>query len=564
MVPKPPAGPAAETKREQYEARRVALESDRSTWIEHWRDLSSYVVPNRFRQNSSDTNRGTKNQQKIIDGTATMAARTLASGMMSGVTSPSRPWFMLSLPDPDLADYDPVKEWLATETRGMLETFNKSNIYNTLHRIFADIGVFGTAGAGILEDDRDVIRGYDFPIGSFVLGANDRLEVDTFIRGPFPMTVRNVVRRFGIDSVCKDTRELFNSGKYEKTVQVIQNITTNPDFDAGKIHSRFKKWMSCYYEVAANKNESLGEAGFDEFPVLAPRWETTGEDVWGRGPGMDALPDVKALQMYERRTATAVEKTVNPPLTGPTSLRTVKVSQLPGDITYADMQNGQPALRPLHEVRFDINAAEAKSQQIRERIKRTFFADLFLMLANDTREQPATAREIAERHEEKLLALGPVLERLNGELLKPLIDRTFAIRMRRGLVSKPPEELRGMDLRVEYISIMAQAQKMVGLAGIERTTGFVLQIAAVQPDALDKVDFDQLISEYGENAGLSPKAIRPDDAVAQIRQQRQESQAKQQQAEQGVQMAKSAKDLASADTNGQNALTDMIQTATGA
>ena len=154
--------------------------------------------------------------------------------------------------------------------------------------------------------------------------------------------------------------------------------------------------------------------------------------------------------------------------------------------------------------------------------------------------------------------LGPVLERLNSELLDPLIDRVFRIMVSRGLFPEPPEELREVDLKVEYISIMAQAQKLLSANSIERLTGFAADLAAVQPDVLDKVDFDQAIDEYGGITGAPPRLIRSDDDVAALRANRAEQQAKQAQLEQGAVAAQSAKTLSETDTGGDNALTQIL------
>ena len=182
------------------------------------------------------------------------------------------------------------------------------------------------------------------------------------------------------------------------------------------------------------------------------------------------------------------------------------------------------------------------------------------MLINTDRRE-ITAREIDERHEEKLLALGPVLEQLNQDVLDPLIDITFNIMYRQGLIPEPPEEIAGTQLKVEYISILAQAQKMVGLAGIERFAGFVGQVATYDPQVLDKVDRDQMIDEYGDITGVPPRIIVPDDKVAAIREGRAAVAKQQEQMAALASGAKTAKDLSGANLDNNNALTALLQQA---
>lgn len=567
-----------ETKRQRNEKLRAQLELERASFLSHWRDLGDFILPRRPRFFTSDANRGDRRNQKIIDSTGLMAARTLRSGMMSGVTSPARPWFRLTTPDPALAEFGPVKDWLTFVGQRMQTAFLRSNIYNILPIAYGDLGVFGTAAMSIEEDMDDVLRSYSFPIGSYMIANNDKLKVDVFFR-EFRMTVRQIIGKFAErksngdivwDKFSSHVKALYDNGHLETWIDVCQVIQPNDEYDPDKLNSKYKKYSSCYYEkgyssqMSANymngpdDSKVLSEKGYDFFPILCPRWEVTGEDVYGTDcPGMIALGDIKQLQLGEKRIAQAIEKMINPPMTGPSHLRQQKASILPGDITYLDVRDGQSGFRPAHEVNFRIVEAENKQSQVRQRVQRAFFEDLFLMLAQSDRRQ-ITAREIDERHEEKLIALGPVLEQLNQDLLDPLIDNTFDIMLRQGQLPPPPDELQGLKLKVEYISIMAQAQKMVGVGSIERFSGFASQVAAVAPEALDKIDTDQILDVYGELTSVPPGIIRSDDKVQEIRDQRAKAQqaAQQQQAMQS--MVGSAKDLSQADMSGDNALTRLL------
>jgi hypothetical protein len=311
----------------------------------------------------------------------------------------------------------------------------------------------------------------------------------------------------------------------------------------------------------------LRQSGFDEFPAMAPRWDVTGEDIYGTDcPGMTSLGDVKALQIEEKRKAQAIDKMSNPPLSGPATLRNVPVSSLPGGLTIYD-QGERQALAPVYQVDPRIQELMLDIQRTEQRIERAFYADLFLMLSMSDRRQ-ITAREVEERHEEKLLMLGPVLERLHNELLDPLIDRTFAVMLRastdgngrwldRAVIPEPPQELRGVDLKVEYISILAQAQKAVGTVGIERIAGFVGGIAALNPEVVDKLDLDQMVDDYGELTGVSPKLVRPDDDVVARRAQRAKQLAAQQAIAQAQPMAETAKTLTEAKPDGEDMLSQL-------
>lgn len=553
------------TQRELLEAMRVEMRNERSTFDSHWRDLSDYILPRRTRFFTSDRNKGDKRNQKIIDGTATLAARTLSSGMMSGITSPARPWFRLTTPDPDMAEFWSVKEWLDQVTRRMRDVMAQSNFYRALPTMYGDMGVFGTAAVMLLEDSDDVIRTANLPLGSYYAATNDRGHVDTFCR-EYQMTVRQIASAFGVESMSKTLRGMWEKGQYGEWVDVVHFVMPNEQWQQGKlIGKQSKRFKSCYYEAKSNDGEYLRESGFDDFPVLVPRWEVSGEDIYGTNcPGMSSLADIRALQVYEKRSAQAVEKMISPPMTAPTSLQNKKFSLLPGDVTFLDVAQGQQGFRPAHEVSFSIDKVELKSDQIRQRISRSFYEDLFLMLAQSDRRE-ITAREIDERHEEKLLMLGPVLEQINDDVLDPVIDRVFNIMMRGGLLPPAPKELSGMSLRVEYVSIMAQAQKLVATAGIERFVQFTGQVAAVSgnPAVMDKVDIDQTIDEYGEMLGVPARIIRSDEDVAVIRQDRNEQAQAAQQAALAQQQAATAKSLSQTNVTDDNALTRLSKAMAG-
>lgn len=548
---------------QKLERFRAQLEAGRSTWLQVWKDLTGFVLPRRGRFSISDTNKGNQRTEKINDTAATLAARVLSAGMMSGITSPARPWFRLSVPDPDLADDADVKRWLYVVESRMRQVFTKSNLYNVLPGVYTDLGVYGTSAMAVIDDEADIIRCYRYSIGTYYLANGERQKVDSFVR-EYQRTARQLVQEFGSDNCSDNVKSLMGNTETESLIDVVHVVRPNPAHDPSKMNAKHKRWSSCYYERAAGTGgKLLKESGFDEFPIMAPRWHTDDEDVYGSSPGMDALPDIKALQTLQKRRLQAVEKKVNPPLVGPSSLEMENVSMLPGGITYLDERDGFKGLRSLHDVNFQTQDITLIISEHTQKIDRTFFVDLFLLNSMIQGGQPVTAEEIRARQEEKLLMLGPVLERVIDELLEPLIDRTFAIMHRRGLIPEPPEQLQGVALKVECISILAAAQKLLGIGGLDRLLAVVGNLSAVDPTVLDKIDRDKTIDHYADSLGVPPDILRSDDEVEQIRTARaMQAQAQAQQAN-NMQVAEGAKLLSETDTHGENALTDMLRASTG-
>jgi len=574
---------------------RVELENERSSFIGHWRDLGDHNLPRRTRFTTHDTNKGQGRNQKIINSTGPLSVRTLRSGMTAGITSPARPWFRLTIQDKALAESGPVKIWLEQVTDKIRSIFLKSNLYNNLSTIYGDLGVFGTGCIFMEEDFEDVVRFYALPIGSYAIANDDKLKVRVFMR-EFRYTVRQIVSKFGTNfdqekgsetfgqpdwtNISGHVKQLWINGQRETWVDVCHIIKPNDDFDPNKLESKFKRYSSVYYEkgtlsagqgTASNATDGdsdklLKESGYNHFPVLAPRWETTGEDSYATScPGMISLGDNKALQTMEKRLAQAVEKMVNPSMTGPSSLRNTKVSILPGDVTYDDTREGQKGFRPSHEVDPKVGELNQAIEKHENRIEKAYFVDLFLMLSNTDRRE-ITAREVDERHEEKLLGLGPVLENVNQDLLDPLVENTIKFGFDQGIFPEPPEELQDAELKIEYISIMAQAQKLAGIASLERFVAFAInlakEVAAAQGVALlDKLNLDQIIDVYADRMGVDAEIVVTDEDVAFIRKDRAARDAAQAQLEAMNSGADTAAKLASADLEGDNALKRVVETA---
>ncbi|ELY4724123.1 phage tail protein [Cronobacter sakazakii] len=551
-----------ETLKEQLTKQLGMLEQERTTFEPHWRELSGFIIPRGSRFLTSEANRGDRRNNKIVDPTATMANRTLSSGMMSGITSPARPWFKLATPDPEMMDYGPVKLWLETVQNRMNDMFNKSNLYQSLPIIYSSLGTFGTGALAVLEDDEDVIRTMPFPVGSYYIANSPRLSVDTCFR-KFSMTVRQLVREFGLNNVSSSTKSAFENGTYEKWVDVVHAVYPNMNRETGKMNAKNKAFRSVYFEVGGDNDKVLRESGYDEFPIMAPRWEVNGEDVYGSScPGMIALGQVKALQLEQRRKAQQIDKQTNPPMIGPTSLKTQRVSLLPGDITYVDQVTGAEGLRPAYMVNPNLGDLLGDIQDTRQLINSAYFVDLFMMLQNvNTRSMPVEA--VIEMKEEKLLMLGPVLERLNDEFLDPLIDRAFSMMARKNMLPPPPDVMQGMPLHIEYISVMAQAQKAIGLSSLERFVGFVGNLASAKPEALDKLDVDQAIDNYAVMSGVSPTVVVPQEQAQQTRNDRAQQQQQAMALQTGMAAVQGAKTLSEAKTADPNLLTALAGAAGG-
>ncbi|BCB27049.1 phage head-tail connector protein [Sulfurimicrobium lacus] len=549
------------SKRKLLLSRWGQLQNERASWMPHWQDISDYLLPRSGRFFVQDRNRGEKRHNNIYDSTGTRALRVLAAGMMAGMTSPARPWFRLTTSDPQLDESAAVKTWLADVTRIMQMVFAKSNTYRALHSMYEELGAFGTASSIVLPDFDSVIHHYPLTTGEFAMATDHRGRVNTLFR-EFQMTVAQAVREFGRDNCSTAVQNLFDRGTLEAWISVTHAIEPRADRDQTKRDDRNMAWKSIYYESGGNEERILRESGFKDFPALCPRWATTGGDVYGNSPAMEALGDIKQLQHEQLRKAQGIDYKTNPPLQVPTSMKNREAETLPGGISYVDMTGPNGGIKTAFEVNIDLSHLLMDIQDVRERIKGSFYADLFLMLANNTNPS-MTATEVAERHEEKLLMLGPVLERLHNEILDPLIEMAFSRMVEANIVPPAPEELQGRDLNVEFVSMLAQAQRAIATNSVDRFVGNLGAVANIKPEVLDKFDADRWADAYADMLGIDPELIVPGDKVALIRQQRAQAAQAQQQAAMLNQGADTAQKLGGVDTSKQSALTDVTRAFSG-
>jgi hypothetical protein len=549
------------TPKEKILNRYGQLKTERASWIAHWQEISSYLLPRNGRFFVQDRDRGQRRNNAIYDSTGTKSLRILAAGLMGGLTSPARPWFRLAVSDSKLTKNAGVKIWLDDCTTKMLDIFAKSNTYRALHGMYEELGAFGTSACIMMEDYDSVIRHYPLTVGEFCIATDYRGDVCTLYR-EFQKTVSEIVKEFGYDNCSNAVRNMYDQGQLDQWITIIHAIEPREDRDHSKLDSKNMPWSSVYYELGGESDKPLRESGYKKFPALCPRWGVAGGDIYGNSPGMEALGDVKQLQHEQLRKAQCIDYQTNPPLQVPTSMKNRDVETLPGGISFVDSASTGGGIKTAFDVQLNLAYLLQDIQDVRTRISSAFYSDLFLMLSQDQTGR-MTATEVSERHEEKMLMLGPVLERLHNELLEPLIDTTFQIMLEAGVVPPPPPELQGQVLSVELVSMLAQAQRAIATNGIDRFVGGLESIAQIKPEVLDKFDADVWANDYADMLGVDPTMLVSDEQVAMVRQARAQAQAKAQQSAMANQQADTAQKLGTVNTTGGNAASDVMNMFSG-
>ena len=561
------------SQRDYYNRRLGQMDTERSSFISHWKDLSEHISPRRGRFDKQDRNKGNRRHKSIINSKGTQALSTARAGLFAGVMSPTRPWFDLATTDPELTQFMPVKVWLEGVARQLRAVFNASNLYNMAPTMLGELLLFGTGCMTQVDDDENLARFYTHTVGSYHIAQNDKFEVNTVAR-QYQMTAEQMAMEFSEDGgkdismLSTAVRTALDRNELGAWFDVNHFIEPNDEFRRDNPLSKFKKFKSVKYEPGNNEREMmLSMKGFDEFPAYVPRWATTGEDVYGTDcPGMVTLGDVRQLQLEEKRKAQAIDKMVNPPLTGPSTVRNVPVSQLPGGLTIYDGDSSRNKLESLYNMNINLQDLKEDIMGVERRIDEAFKVDLFLAISNMEGIQPRNQLELSQRDAERLLQLGPVLESIQGEFLDPLISRTFNQLVRAELVPPAPQELQDRPLKVEYVSSLAQAQRSIDTQGLDRLTAYTAGLMEAGLSDGKKFNADIAIERYADFLGTPPKILVDAKVVAEGRAA---DQAKQQQAEQLQAAQQGAQALASAgqaaqavgsiDSEGANPVADLLK-----
>lgn len=539
---------------EHLNTRFGELKTIRNGWEAEWRDIARYQIPQRgdfFR--SATQSRGEKKNQAIIDMVAHFALRTLRAGLMGGLTPRTQPWFRLTVPDETVANSAAVKTWLDHVAERMLMVFGQSNLYQTLHLIYGEVGGFGTACCLMQPDFDDVCRFYPQTIGTYWLANDHKGRTDTFIRR-FALPARNVIREYGEDKVSVDVKRRKGKPGADGNVMLVHCIEPNDEYEPGSFGSKGKKYRSVTWEEGRD-DKLLRVSGYERWPVLAPRWEVNGDDPYGTGCGHAADSDVKSLQILGKRRHNAVDKHVNPAMAFPVELKNQASGTTPGFVNYFSGNLAEKVGRPLYQTNPSVIAPlRDLIMDERQIVEKCYFADLFLMISQMEGVQPRNQLEILARKEEKLMMLGPVLESLHGDLLKPLVDWAFEEMFKHRLFEPPPRELENWPIEIELISMLAQAQNAARVQSIERSVGFVGSLVGAFPQAGDKLDVYDAIDKHADAIGTPAGVIRPTDDAEKIAAQRAQQAAAAQAMQTGSALAQGAKTLSEAQVGDRNGL----------
>jgi len=513
--------------------RYETLATQRSNIENRWQEVADFFLPRKADIINKRTP-GERKDQRIFDSTAQHAVELLAANLHGTLTSPSVPWFSMRYRNRDFQKVDALNEWLETCTDIMYQELERSNFQQEIHELYYDLVVFGTAALAIEKEMGQDIRFSTRHIAEIYIAENHEGRVDTVYR-KYELTARQAEQKFGRENLSEKIRKSLENDPLEKH-PIINAIYPRQDAGGLAKAAKDKPFASIHY--CFDSKTLMQESGFDSMPIATPRFTKDSSSVYGHSPAHTSLADTMMVSKMAEIGIRAAQKQLDPPLMVPDDGYVLPVRTSPGALNFY-RSGSRDRIEPL---RTDANNLLQLNQEERrqDQIRRIFYVDQLLASTDKT----MTATQTLQMQEERLRLLGPVLGRLQSELLKPLIDRTFELLLTQGVLPPAPEELQGQDIDIEYVSPLAKAQKIGDLQNLVRGIELMTGLSEAIPGITDFLDNDGLVKYIIKVTGLPAQVILSDQQVAEMRQQQQEAAAAQQEAQQEMQNSEQARNVA--------------------
>lgn len=529
-------------KKEKLTAKRVkerflCLQQERVTWEDHWQEVADYILPNRNDITVQTTN-GLKRNLQILDNTAIQSNELLAGALHGLLTSPNSLWFELTTGLPEIDQLDEVRQWLQKHTQLMHNVMNNANFQTEVHQYYLDLTALSTAGMTIEEDDESIVRFGTRHIRELFVAENNKGRIDEVYRS-FRWNVRQIVAEFGEEVLAKskDLQEAWDK-QNDLKFEIIHAVY--PRDIAGKNFRDPRRFISQYVLCSSDGEKELYDSHYREFPYVVARWTKAAGEVYGRGPGMTALPDAKTLNKMTETILIGAQKAVDPPMQVPDDGFILPLMTRPGGLNYY-RSGSTDRIEPIYRQGTNIDFGFEALKERRQRIRESFYIDQLQL----NQGPQMTATEVNQRTEERMRLLGPMLGRQQVEFLRPLIDRVYEIMDRRGMIDAAPQVLveKKLDLDVTYSSMIAKAQRSNEGQNIARTMQAVSPFVSADPAVLDNFDGDQAVRTIAKIYGLPQELIRDienRDGIRKSRQDAQEAQLKMQEEKEQVESVSKA------------------------
>lgn len=483
-------------------------------------------------------------RRKIFDGTASWSSEQLASGLHSYNSSPVDRWFALTVAGIpyDTLEYE-SRLWLEQTSEILYANYCDpvASLNPALHEAYLDIAVFGTAV---------VFQWYD--VAARRLMFRSFPLADCWIDEASDGTVNRIHRRvkWSVEKIEEEFGELppklakvKAEDRAKEEYSVIHCVYPNNDFNPGYRDAKSRRFTSLY--LCLETEEQLGEQGaYDWMPYHTPRWTKLSGERYGRSPALSVLPEIRMVNAMSKTVIKAAQKMVDPALQVPDDGFLLPLRQDPGGLNFKRPGTEDITTMPTAQ-RIDIGVDMI--EQRRDMIRRGFYVD---WLIRPQKKERQTLGEISDDRNQMLSMMGPVVGRLQAELLGPCVRYSYFLLDRHGDLSPPPQEVAQRRMDIAYLSPAARAQSSVRGQGMNMFVDRLVQLQPIMPESLDAIEGPAFLSTLADYMDVPRSVLSSPQSLASKQKARAEQQQMQMALEAAPAVGSAAKDLATAQEKG--------------
>jgi len=482
------------------------LKGDRGPWEDLFQDITTYLDPRggdfwRTRQ------KGDGRFEDIYDATAVQARNLAASALFSRVTNPASRWFFLRVNDREAMDDGENLRWFE-DTRDVTQATINRQLANHTHQTFKQILGYGTGVLFIDEDEKTDVAGQVFGLARVWIDQDFGGNINAVYR-EFQLNAGNALKMFP-EGLSDNVRQMATQ-KPEAMIDFVHVVQPRDSFDPDKVDILNMPIESLWLEVTSKS--FVKEGGFPEFPYIVPRLDVLAGEIYGRSPGMEALPDILTLNSMVRLELDGANMSIRPAMDIPDEAYVTPFDLTPGAKNYNQDPTGRKAT-PITSTG-DFNIAAQSKAELRASIRKAFFNDQ-LRLASG---KQMTATEVLETQNSNNQLMGPWQTRLEKEFLEPMINRVFNILMRRGKFLEPPAKLKKLleegdgEIVITYDSPLARAQKLQDVRAIDDTFLHIGQLVGAGFPVQDNYELDKMSRSRSSLSGLPLEFVKEETEV---------------------------------------------------
>lgn len=510
------------------------MKAERGMWENMWREISRYILPRR--QPESERSQGQNLMAQIFDATAIIACNRLAAVMQSILTNMSSNWFATQVNDSTIMEDDRTLNWLEANEEISMKLMQDSTLSQSCDELYLDTIAMGTGIMFIERGKQKLLHFETIPIYECYISENSEGIVDTLYR-EYKMTAWQIRQKFE-GNLPAMVEEKLSNGELDHKFEILHVIEPRPITGKTPASAKEYPWASVYF--LKDSKEVIFEGGYKTFPAVCPRWRKASGEVYGRGPGHEALADAKTLNEIVLNNLQACGRTINPPLDVEEDSYIDDINLSPNAINIR--QRGSTPAKPLYMTQ-GLAVSLEREQAYQQRINEAFFYNQLQLVQNDR----MTTTEVLQRTEENMRILGPTFGRFQSEFLEPLIKRVYQILFDAGALYPPPEPVQAAGLSIEYRSPLARAQRSLELMSIEHSILVAAPVIQIRPEVMDVIKWDDITRDLFVLNGVPRKRLNSEKEVEEVRQARAQQQAIASAIQGAEQMARAAKQASEAD-----------------